>query len=416
MLGKTRQIIILQIAVILAARLVALGAPAPPMVTAESAILVDATSGRVLYEKRCHTRRPPASTTKIMTAIVILENSRLDDIARASQYACKTQYGSLHLQPGETLRLRDLLRAILIRSANDAAVCAAEHIAGSEQKFVDMMNKKAQEIGCHDTHFVNPHGLHDPRHYSTAYDLALMARYATRFPEFNEIVRMPHATISRSVNTRDIALRNTARFLSRYKGADGIKTGYTREAGRCFVGSATRGKWRVISVVLKSKDAERDTCALLDYAFKYFKCVSFARIGEVAATVPVIGGTERRLDLIPTESLGQVIPKSASVQTKTVIDVKKVAAPVHKGQKVGTLTGWINGKKLGTVDLVAANSIERTLSATIWMYTKTLFTLMGLVIIGFVSYGTAFAKIARRRRRRFASGSRKINNIGAGSS
>lgn len=380
-----------------------LAAPAPPKISAESAIVVDAVSGKVLYEKHCRQRRPPASTTKIMTAILALENGHMCDKVCASQNASKTQFSSLHLKPGEQLPMRDLLYGLLLRSGNDAAVCIAENVAGSESKFVERMNKKAREIGAKDTHFVNPHGLHDPKHYSTAYDLALIARYAIRNPLFNEIVSTKTTKIERSINTKDVYIRNTARFLWRFDGADGIKTGYTKQAGRCFVGSATRDGWRVISVVLKSQDAGRDTIDLMNYVFKFYRQVCFAKPDQVMKRVRVAGGVEEELDLTAASGLALVVRKGTPTDVMTEFDIPKVSAPVVKGEKLGTLTGYVNGKKVGSVDLVASKSVDRTLAATAWVWTRNFLGVCLFALMGYVGYGTAVAKAARRRRRRLAT-------------
>lgn len=376
---------------------------APPNVTAESAILIDATTGTVLSQKACHARRPPASTTKMMTAILALEHGGLDDVIIASPCASKTPFGSLHVKPGEKITLRDMLYALLMRSANDAAVCIAEHIAGTEPKFVAMMNEKAKEIGANDTHFVNPHGLHDPKHYSTAYDLALIARYAASMPEFNEIVGTKHHRITRSISKLDCTLKNTGRLLWKFDGADGIKTGYTKEAGHCFVGSATRNGWRLISVVLKSKKTMDDSSALLDHGFTNYKLVCFARKGQVATRLPVRGGVDRNVDLIPTESLGKIVRSTARVETRYEIDESRITAPVQQGERVCALAGYINGEKLGSVPLVAASGVRRTFAFGLWVWTRTLLIVLALGMAALLTYGTATAKVARRRRRRLAA-------------
>ena len=280
------------ILLLMALSLAASATPMPPTIAAKSAIVVDSMTGKVLYTKDCHTKRPPASTTKIMTAILALEHGNLDDKVCASAYACQTPNSSLHLKPGEVLTLHNLLYGLLLRSGNDAAVCTAEHIAGTEAKFVQMMNERAKELGAKDTHFVNPHGLYKPEHYSTAYDLALIAQEAIRYPLFNEIVRTRRTHIERSMNAKDAYLTNHARFLWRFEGADGIKTGYTREAGRCFVGSATREGWRPIAVILKANDAGADAATLLNFIFKYYQGFYFAKPGEVVTRVPVAGGVQ----------------------------------------------------------------------------------------------------------------------------
>ncbi|MGB9586538.1 MAG: D-alanyl-D-alanine carboxypeptidase family protein [Armatimonadota bacterium] len=376
---------------------------APPQISAESAILVDAVTGKVLFEKRCRSRRPPASTTKIMTAVLAIEQGKLDDMVCASRNACKTPFASLHLKPGEQLRLEDLLYGMLLRSGNDAAVCVAEHIGGSEKEFVRMMNEKAKEIGAKDTHFANPHGLHDPAHYSTAYDLALIARHAVQLPVFRQIVQTKTTRIRRSIDVQDVYLKNTARFLWRFDGADGIKTGYTRQAGHCFVGSATRDGWRLIAVVLKCQNAGSDTATLLEYGFNNFKQLRFATAGEPVKIVNVRGGVKDKVALVPKTDLAQVLPRQKHAEVNIDIKSRKVCAPVEKGEELGTLTGYLNGQEIGSVSLVAATSVDRTLAATITFWVTRVFLSCVVALIGFVSYGTAVAKAARKRRRRLAS-------------
>lgn len=376
---------------------------APPQISAESAILVDAVTGKVLFEKRCRLRRPPASTTKIMTAVLAIEQGKLSDVVCASRNACKTPFASLHLKPGEQLRLEDLLYGMLLRSGNDAAVCVAEHIGGSEKEFVRMMNEKAKEIGAKDTHFANPHGLHDPAHYSTAYDLALIARYAVQLPVFRQIVQTKTTRIRRSINVHDVYLKNTAKFLWRFDGADGIKTGYTTQAGHCFVGSATRDGWRLIAVVLKCQNAGSDTAALLEYGFNNFKQVRFATAGEPVKIVKVRGGVKDKVALVPKADLAQVLPREKHAEVNIDIKLRKVCAPVERGEELGTLTGYLNGQEIGSVSLVAATSVDRTLAATIAFWATRFFLSCVVALIGFISYGTAVAKVARKRRRGLAS-------------
>ena len=381
-----------------------------PKVEAYSAVLIDSITGKVLFEKRCHARRAPASTTKMMTAILALEHGKSDDIVCASERVCETPFGSLHLKPGEKLSLYHLLYGMLLRSANDAAECVAEYIGGSESKFAEMMNAKAKEIGAVDTHFVNPHGLYDPKHYSTAYDLALIARYAIQYPLFNEIVRTKKARIDRSIDSQDVTLRNTAKFLWKFDGADGIKTGYTKEAGHCFVGSATRDGWRLISVVLKSKKAGEDTAAIIDYGFNNFKPVVFAQGDKIVGTTKVSGGLVDQINVIPASNLAFVVRKQDSVETRSDMQMMKLSAPVKKGEKVGTLIAYMNGRQAGSVDLLATESVQRTLAATIWLYTRSALVIIAIAMLGIFTYGTTIAKSTRRRRRRIPTRSREAYN------
>jgi D-alanyl-D-alanine carboxypeptidase (penicillin-binding protein 5/6) len=373
--------------------------PVPPVIAGHAAVLIDAVYGKVLYEKACHARMSPASTTKIMTATLALEHSKLTDTCTASAHACQTPFGNLHLKPGETLDLQNLMCGTLLRSANDGAMCIAEHVAGSEPEFVRMMNAKAKEIGAKDTHFVNPHGLYNKKHYSTAYDLAMIARYAVKVPGFNDFVCTRTARIERSINTKDVFVKNTARFLWKYDGADGIKTGYTKEAGRCFVGSATRDGWRLITVVLKSPDAGKDTAAIMDYGFKFFKPVCYAKTTEPVRSLPVAGGVVEKVDVFPSKDLALVIKKDAPAEAKTQVDVHRVVAPIKKGDKLGTLTAYLNGRKVGTVDLIAAQSVDRTFVATALLWLRNIMLTGVMALVGLLTYGTQAAKVARRRRR-----------------
>ncbi|HXG23294.1 MAG TPA: D-alanyl-D-alanine carboxypeptidase family protein, partial [Chthonomonadales bacterium] len=230
--------------------------------------MIDAVSGQVLYARNADIPRPPASTTKIMTAILLLEHTRPEDIITASKHACETEGSGLHLKPGEKVSARDMLYALMLRSANDGCVAVAEHIAGSEARFAQMMTAKAREIGATDTTFKNSHGLDSPGHRTTARDLALIARYASIYPEFNEVTRTKFYNLTRSSNSKDVLLRNHAKFLWKFPGADGVKTGYTNPAGRCFVGGATWNGWRLISVVLNSPDVVGETTRLMKYGFQ----------------------------------------------------------------------------------------------------------------------------------------------------
>ena len=234
----------------------------PPKIEAHSGVLMDPVSGQVLYSKNPHARLPMASTTKIMTAILLIEHCEMTDEITASKNASETPYTSLHLKPGEKISANDLLIGLMVRSANDAAVAAAEHVSGSVAGFAELMNKKAKEIGCKNTHFVNPNGLYDKNHYSSAYDLCLMAKYAMQYPVFNEAVNTrKHLLSTRTLNKEDLAVFSRHYFMKNYPYADGIKSGYVKQARYCYVGSATRDGWRLIATVLKSENSGKDTIA-----------------------------------------------------------------------------------------------------------------------------------------------------------
>ena len=217
----------------------------------------------MLFEKNADARRPPASTTKIMTSILLLENTNPTDVLTASPRAAATGGSSLNLKAGERITAHDMLYALMLRSANDGCVVVAEKVAGSEPKFAGMMTAKAHEIGAVNTHFGNCNGLNENPNVTTARDLSIMARYAFRFPEFNDAVHSKFYNIARAKENKDTLLRNHAKFLWHFPGADGVKTGFTNPAGHCFVGAATWNGWRLVSVVLHSPDIVRETSELM---------------------------------------------------------------------------------------------------------------------------------------------------------
>lgn len=330
------------------------------------AVLVDGVTGKVLWGRNENAERAMASTTKMMTAILLLERGHLDDIVTAPNAVKGIPESSLHLSPGEKLTLHDLLYAMLLRSANDTAVAGATYLSGSVPAFVAEMNKKAQEIGATHTHFVTPNGLYAKEHYSTAADLAKIACYATNnLPEFNAIVRTPKYKITRSMHVHDEWVKNTSyTFLTKFPGGDGIKTGYVSQAGHCFVGSATRSDpqgrpWRLVAVALNSPICRQDVEAMLNYGFANFAPTvavpKDAPLGQVnvptaAAPVPVIAAKEVRAVV----SRWKPIP---TFQTKVVPLPNPPQAPVWQGTKLGTVTVLANGKPQATADVVAAQNV-----------------------------------------------------------
>ncbi|MBI4536575.1 MAG: D-alanyl-D-alanine carboxypeptidase [candidate division NC10 bacterium] len=247
---------------------------APSDIGAASAILVDGNSGEVLFARNPNEPRPPASVTKILTALVILERGRLDDAVTVSAGAAGVGGYQLGLRRGQRASLQDLLAAILIMSANDAAVAAAEHVGGSVAGFAGMMNAIARRIGMTQSRFVNPHGLHEPGHYTTALDLALLTRVALDNPTFAGLVRSREATITvwkpgrRGLVPQARVVRSHNRLLGRVEGVDGVKTGYTDAAGRCLVASASRGAERMIAVLLNDPQRWSDATILLEFGFE----------------------------------------------------------------------------------------------------------------------------------------------------
>ena len=385
--------------------------PAPlPEIKAASAVLMDVNTGQVLYSANPDVKRPNASTTKIMTAILAIENCKMTDTITAGEKACETPFTSIHLKPGEKISAKDLLTGMMVRSANDAAVVFAKHMAGTLDKFSEMMNKKAKEIGCKNTHFVTPHGLHDKNHYSTAFDLCLIARYAFRYPIFNEVVAVrKHALDSRTLNREDLVVFSKSKYLKNYPGADGVKSGYVKEAGYCYVGSATRDGWRLVSCVLKSDNAGRDTAAVMDYGFNNFRQHTVMEAAKHCSLAQVRGGAEKRVKMLTAGDLKVVVPKTGA-EIITEVKADPVTAPVEKGAKLGKMTASVNGVEAGSVDLVAAEAVDISFLRKTVPYLKG----CGILVVCMVGghYGTAIAKAAKsasRRRRRVPSSLRRTN-------
>jgi D-alanyl-D-alanine carboxypeptidase (penicillin-binding protein 5/6) len=326
----------------------------PPVLKAKSAILVDAETGQVLYALREDERRAIASTTKMMTAILLIERGNLDDLVVATENAVRTRYANLHMTPGETIPLRDMLYAIMLRSSNDGCVAAAEYLCGTEERFVDLMNEKARELGLTNTHFANSHGLDDPNHYSTARDLATLARYCIQNPLFNEIVRTRKVRILRSMNQQDVVLTTHAHCLQHLPGADGIKTGYTAKAGRCFVGSVTRNGWRLISVVLGSTDADKDTHALIEWAYRQYTRIDLAQAGGAVGEVQVNGAEPRSVPVVAAAPLRVIVKRRWESEVKPVLHLAPANPPIRRGQPLGELQAVLHGKVVAKVPVAAA--------------------------------------------------------------
>jgi D-alanyl-D-alanine carboxypeptidase (penicillin-binding protein 5/6) len=266
-----------------------LPAAAAPEIVGEAAALIDDRNGQFLYEKNPSERLYPASTTKILTAVIALENGKLGDRVTIPAEACNVEGSAVGLNEGEQMSLEDLLYALLLNSGNDTAIAIAIHTAGSVDKFTDLMNKKAAELGAVNSHFNNPNGLPDPNHYSTAHDMALISYYAMQNPEFRKIVATKIRTIERSDPTAQTYLENHNRLLWNYEGTIGLKTGYTEEAGQCLVSAANRNGRELLAVVMKTEGSNiwTDSTALLDYGFDAYNNVSLIEAGKNIGEVPV---------------------------------------------------------------------------------------------------------------------------------
>lgn len=317
-------------------------------VTAKSAIAIDGASGKILWSKDANAAMFPASTTKIMTGLLLIERCKPTDIIVAPPDIETVKGSSMHLKPGEQVTAHDMLYALMLRSANDGCYAVAVHISGSVAAFSKLMNERAKAVGCTHTHFHNPNGLNDPEHTTTAHDLALIARAAMRYPAFREVVKTYKYEINRSMNLHDRVMVNHDKLLKWDPLAEGIKTGWTNPAGHCFVGSSTRNGFRVIAVVMKSQHWQKDDEMLMDWSFHHFEKKELLPAGKVVGELPVTGGETKTLPVaLASEAytLGLVgaASKKASVQ---VAAAPKLAAPIKKGDRVGDVElrdedGWV---------------------------------------------------------------------------
>lgn len=339
---------------------IAAAAPAPPIVKAKAAIVIDATTGKVLYSKNAEEQRYPASTTKMMSLIVALEHGNLDELVTASKNAASTEGSSLELTQGEKLKMIDLLYGIMLISGNDATVAVAEHISGSVEKFAELMTQKAHAIGATNTHFANSSGLPDPNHFTTAHDLARIAAYGYKKPLFTEIVSTKHKVIPWGDKDYGRDLYNENRMLWLAEGGNGVKTGYTDAAGRCLVSGAKRNGIQLITVVLDSETMWDDSIALLNFGFSQVTPEIICTQGDILKTIRVINGKTEVVKLLVSADLIIPISEDDKEMFTTVIDVpSKVEAPVLKGQKIGVLRVLYQNIEVATVDLVASDNSDR---------------------------------------------------------
>lgn len=335
-------------------------AAAFPDITARAAIVIDYSTGKILYQKNAYERRPPASTTKIMTAIVALERGTLKKLITVSDKASRVGGSSIWLAPGESHSLEDLLYGLLLSSGNDASVAVAEGLAGSEKKFALWMTQKAHALGARNSEFKNCTGLPEEGHLTTAYDLAVITRYALRNPVFGGMVKTRKKMIKWPRHKWERVMYNHNKLLWRYEFADGVKTGYTRQAGKCLVSSATRDSQRLIVVVLNSKDTYRDSEKLLNYGFVNFRLVQIISPEENLGEIQVIDGVLSRVPVIPNRSLTLVVPRGLENKLKVSVNLQKsIEAPVERLQKVGELQVKLGEKVIGMAPVITAVRIPR---------------------------------------------------------
>lgn len=321
--------------------------------SASRAILLDGTTGRILFEKNIDEQSLIASTTKIMTALVVCEQCNVLDRVRIPKGAVGIEGSSMYLQEGEVLTLQELLYGLMLHSGNDAAVALAIYCGGTVEGFVELMNDKAHNLGLSGTHFANPNGLDAPGHYSSARDLATLAAYAMENPIFYQTV----STKSMKIGQR--YLTNHNKLLWRVEGADGVKTGYTKAAGRILVSSATRNGRRLICVTIDDPDDWNDHSALLEQGFSEFRVQRLVTAGETLGTVEIAGGQAGCVNLLAAEDFDYALAENEKI-TIEIIGPGFVYAPVVLGAEAGCAHLCIDGKSVGKVGLVYGETIEQT--------------------------------------------------------
>lgn len=357
-------------------------------IRSKAAILIDAHTGQVLYEHNAHEALPPASVTKVMTLLLALEavaegRAKLDDLVHTSAYAASMGGTQIWLEPGEQMPLKEILYAIAVGSANDAAVALAEHLGGSEAGFVEMMNRRAAELGARNTQFQNPSGLPPASlgqagpHVTSAYDMAMISRHALTLPMFHELTSTWGPVVMRPETLQKPVLWSFNTLLRSYPGMDGIKTGMTSEAGFCLSATAVRDGLRLIAVTLGAAtrtERDDDIRRLLDYGFSRMKAVKIAEKGAQMAEVKLLKGEKTHLPLVAAGDFYLSMEKDAQAQPETTVEyVRKPTAPIAEGETLAYLVAHIDGREAGRIALVAPEAVPR---ASVWRLIGRYFSTM----------------------------------------
>jgi len=336
-------------------------ANAAPSITAEAAVLVDRDTGQVIWAKNPDRRMNPASLTKIMTGLLAVEEGNPTDTVTVSKHADLVWEGQvIGLNAGDRLPLLDLMRAALIYSANDSTVAIGEHIAGTEARFLELMNLKARLLGTTGTRYANTNGYTDPNHYTTARDLAIITRFALTRPLFAEVVRTPAAVLHWIGTSKQLEIYTTNRLLGGYAGLHGVKTGTTGAAGRCVVVTAARDNHRLIAVVLRSGDRWGDAARLLDSGFYEAEDVLVGERNATLAAVPVTEGREAAVPVVLSQDVVlRLLPEDLKDLRRSFHLAETGQAPVREGTVLGEVVFSLRGSELARSPLVAARTVER---------------------------------------------------------
>jgi len=332
-------------------------AVAEPSVGAGGVVLMEAGTGKVLYASNAHVKLPMASTTKIMTALLAVERGNLDEIIPIPEEAVGVEGSSIYLKLGEAMSLRDLLYGLMLSSGNDAAVAIAVTLGGSVPGFARMMNQRARELGALNTNFVTPNGLHDPEHYTTAYDLALISACAMGNPAFAELVSTQYHRATTGDTAR--AFKNKNKILWQYEGGNGIKTGYTRDSGKCLAFAAARGGMQLIGIVLNCPNMFPDAMALLNYGFDAYKMQNVISKGAFVTRAQIRRGQKTLLDLVAQQDI--IVPvktgEPPAYSLRVRLDSAALVAPLTKDTPVGVVEAWDGSTLLASSPLAPSEDV-----------------------------------------------------------
>ena len=350
---------------------------------AKSAILLEASTGEVIFEKNSHEKLHPASMTKMMSMLLILENIdkgviNWDDIVTVSENASSMGGSQILLETNEQMSVYDLFKGIAVASGNDAVVAMAEKIAGTEEVFVEMMNKRANELGLTDTNFKNCHGLDDANHYSSAADMAKIARELVKHEKLFEFTSI-YEDYLRENTDRKFWLVNTNKLVRFYSGVDGLKTGYTKEAGYCLTATAKRNNMRIIAVVMgepESTTRSTEVSSMLDYAFAQYEVEQFLSTDSILNRINVNKGEKEYIDVVPLEDVTILNKKVDNKKTATYnLELNDFKLPVKKGDSIGKLSIYIDGNLYREINVTVKDDMEKANIFTLYnRYLKNAFT------------------------------------------
>ena len=344
----------------------------------KSAILIEATTGKIIYEKNAHERYAPASMTKIMSMILIMEeiekgNLKWNETLTTSSNASSMGGSQIFLQANEKMSVKDLFKGVAIGSANDATVVFAERIAGTEDKFVEKMNQKAKELGLKDTNFKNATGLDEANHYSSAYDMAFMARELVKHEKIFEFTTIYEDYLRQNTDNK-FWLVNTNKLIKTYEGADGLKTGYTKEAGYCLTATANKNRMRLIGTIMGASDSKTrnsNMMTLLDYGYNSYEMQVEVKKGDVISNKKITKAKNQNVKIVPKKDASVLIKRGEEKEALNYeIKLDKIKLPIKKGQRVGILKLKDGNKVVSKVELTVKNDIKK--ASIIEIYRRSL--------------------------------------------